>query len=365
MDTRIMSLGSDPLAPRPVAPTPWPMAAPWPALVAVTDTNALMQRACNAVLEGQAKNVFLGLAATGRSNTFVAAHVPGELGRHLPTVAAKAGVQVNDAVQMLRASIMPAVPVVDLAIRDFLHPRIRPILNVDPALPRRMRGDPDDVATAALAEFLAPAIILSPDTVFERLGISSAAAVAYIETARKLMHMAGIEASLADTVALVDLAIRAIGFLGAQAIQGLRQHPYIGLAIGGAVLCLVYRFGYLRRDRLREGLRQLGKWSSAILEATALATNERHLGRQAMTAVEPYGTPTIDQSAARHLARCGRPLTPRELRDQLRLAGQEIPATTLKRVMRSHPAFVRTRGDFYGIGRPMTWDSSPESIKRR
>jgi hypothetical protein len=360
MDTRIMSLGSDSLALRPAAPTSWPMAAPWPALVAVTDTNALMQRACDAVLEGQGKNVFLGLTTTGRSNTYVAAHVPGELGRHLPTIAAKAGVQVNDAVQMLLTGVMPAIPVVDLAIRDFLHPRIRPILNVDPALPKKLRGDPDDVATAALAEFLAPAIVLSQDTVFERLGISSVAAVAYVETARKLMHMAGIEATLADTVALVDLAIRAIGFLGAQTIQGLRQHPYIGIAIGGAVLCLVYRLGYLRRDRLREGLRQLGEWSGPILEATALAVNERHLGRQALTAVEPYGTPTIDQSAARHLARCGRQLTPRELRDQLRLEGREIPAAALKRAMRSHPAFVRTSGDFYGVGRPMTWDWSPE-----
>jgi hypothetical protein len=30
-----------------------------------------------------AENLFTGLAITGRSNTYVSAHVPGELARHL------------------------------------------------------------------------------------------------------------------------------------------------------------------------------------------------------------------------------------------------------------------------------------------
>jgi len=30
----------------------------------------------------------------------------------------------------------------------------------------RLRGDPDDLGTAALAEFLAPAVIISADSVF-------------------------------------------------------------------------------------------------------------------------------------------------------------------------------------------------------
>ena len=63
------------------------MALPVPALVGITDTNALASRACNAARNLAAENLFTGLAVTGRSNTYVSAHVPGELVRHLADVA--------------------------------------------------------------------------------------------------------------------------------------------------------------------------------------------------------------------------------------------------------------------------------------
>lgn len=355
-DTQRVNL--DPVVLRREAPTPWPMAAPWPALVAITDTNALLLRTCNEVRFGPGRNDFRRLSSTGRSNTFVAAHVPGELVKYLPAVAAQVGVELDGAEASLRDEVMSAIPVVDLPIRDFLHPRIRPMLSDDPALPLRLRGDPDDLGTAALAEFLAPAIILSADSVFERFGISGTAAINYVETARLLTRMAGFEANLADAVALVNGAVRAIGFLGTQAIQGLRQHPYIGLAIGGVMLCVAYRFGYFKRDRIQDGLRELGKFSGEILDATAHALNERETGRQALRAVEPYGPATVEQAAARYLARCSSPLTPRDLRDRLALTGERIPATALKQAMREHPAFLRATGDVYGVGKAMNWENA-------
>jgi hypothetical protein len=60
-----------------------------PALVGVTDTNALAARACNAASHGHREDLFCGLARTGRSNIYVSAHVPGELAHHLADVAAK------------------------------------------------------------------------------------------------------------------------------------------------------------------------------------------------------------------------------------------------------------------------------------
>jgi hypothetical protein len=77
--------------PQPVKYPPWigathPTALPAPALVGVTDINALASRACNAARNSLAENLFTGLAVTGRSNTFVSAHVPGELARHLADV---------------------------------------------------------------------------------------------------------------------------------------------------------------------------------------------------------------------------------------------------------------------------------------
>jgi hypothetical protein len=132
------------------------LAVPMPALIGVTDTNALAARACNAASHGRREDLFCGLARTGRSNTYVSAHVSGELGDHLADVAAKyPGLARGDAQQVLWGQIMPGVPVVDLAVGDYLHPRVRPLLRADPELPRRLHGDADDAGTAAVAEFLA------------------------------------------------------------------------------------------------------------------------------------------------------------------------------------------------------------------
>jgi hypothetical protein len=46
-----------------------------------------------------------------------------------------------------RCGIRTACRVVDLEIRDHLAPQTRHILRVDPKVPRRYRGDPDDAPT--------------------------------------------------------------------------------------------------------------------------------------------------------------------------------------------------------------------------
>ena len=68
---------------------------------------------------------------------------------------------------------MPLVPVVELAVGDCLHPHIQAVRRADPGLPVRLRGDPGDLGTAALAEFLAPAVIISADSVFTRFGLAN------------------------------------------------------------------------------------------------------------------------------------------------------------------------------------------------
>lgn len=337
------------------APTPWPMAAPWTALVAITDTNALLRRACHEVRHGPDDNIFRGLAATGRSNTFVAAHVPTELLEYLPVVADQNKIRHAAALATLRGTIMPGIPVVDLPIRDFMHPRIRPLLSADPALPKQLRGDPDDAGTAALAEFLAPTIIVSADSVFERLGISGTAAAMFVQTARDVIRNAGYEASFTEAAALVDIGVRTIGLATSQAVRGLRSHPVVGAAIIGAVLWAAYRYEILRRDRVADGLRSLGTMVGPIMEATSAAIEERQVLRQGLRAVEPYGPATVEQVAARLLARCGKPLTPGEIRDQLRRGGTAVPAAVVKRAVQGHPAFLRLPGDLYSLGAPMVW----------
>jgi hypothetical protein len=105
------------------------MAFPTPALVGVTDTNALAARACNAARRGLVEDLFVGLAGTGRSNTYVSAHVPGELDDHLVDVAAKhKDLTLAQAEGTLWGQIMPRVPVIDLAVGDYLHPRAQPLI---------------------------------------------------------------------------------------------------------------------------------------------------------------------------------------------------------------------------------------------
>lgn len=70
-----------------------PMLPPVTALIAVVDTNVLARRACRAARRDHTEDpLFDGLTATGRSNIFMGAHVPGELVERLATVAASVGV---------------------------------------------------------------------------------------------------------------------------------------------------------------------------------------------------------------------------------------------------------------------------------
>ena len=341
------------MSPR-VGPTLRPFAAPWPALAVVADTNVLASRACNAVREGRSEELLSGLVGTGRSNLYVSAHVPEELVEHLTAIAASSNVPVSEASEVLWNSIMPAVPVVDLAIRDYLSPRVRTMLCIDRELPRRLRGDPDDVGTTALAELLAPAVILSTDSVFTRLGFANTDAAAWVGMAYGLLRMAGFEARLTDAAFLAETAARAIAVTGGSAVRAIRSHPVpaVGLLAGAVVLAA--RFGYLELGRWREGWHRfreaIGPWKDGL----TVALEEHQAARGAVRVIEPVGKPTVEQAAARHLARRGAALTPCDLRDQLLSAGYTASAAELKRGMLGHPAFSRRPGGRFELGRCAT-----------
>lgn len=146
-----------------------------------------------------------GLPITRRSNTYVSAHVPEELARHLADVA-KGHPEIREAERVLWDDIMPLVPVVDLAVGDHLHPRIQAVRRADPGLPLRLRGNPDDLGTVALAEFLAPAVIISADSVFTRFGLANSVADTWLPLAHGLLQAAGYEATLTEAAFALELA---------------------------------------------------------------------------------------------------------------------------------------------------------------
>ncbi|MFD5519616.1 hypothetical protein [Streptomyces sp. NPDC127066] len=122
-------------------------------LLPVLDTNALLVEACALAKHGGRQDRVTALAVTGRATPYIAAHVPGEADEHLAKVAADLNASEGQARRVLNEQILPALRVVDLEIRDHLAPQTRHILRVDPKMPRRYRGDPDDAPTMALAEF--------------------------------------------------------------------------------------------------------------------------------------------------------------------------------------------------------------------
>ncbi len=113
-------------------------------------------------------------------------------------------------------------------------PRVRPLLRVDPDLPRRLRGDPDDAGTAALAEFIAPAVIISADSVFTRFGVASTVATTWLPAAYTLLRMAGFEASLADAAVMLELGTRLLVTAAGAAVRAARNYPLPALGIVAA-----------------------------------------------------------------------------------------------------------------------------------
>lgn len=160
----------------------WPPSEPWypppglgtftvsprAALVAVTDACTIASSACHVARSGTA-SILVSLAATGRSNVFIGEDVEAELPEALAKVAKDTGVALADAEQAL-GRIVTRIWVVPLRVGDYLNPRIAALRQCDPELPRVMRGDPDDLGTAAVAQFLAPAVLISKDSVFNRFG---------------------------------------------------------------------------------------------------------------------------------------------------------------------------------------------------
>jgi hypothetical protein len=277
------------------------MIVPWPHLVVVADTNALGARACNVVRVGGAESLFRGLAMTGRSRVFVGAHIPRVLDRRLPDIVESTKVDLDDARAALWHQIMPDVTSVPVAIRDCLSPGARTILQTDRSLPKRLLGDPDDVETLAVAELLAPAVILSADSVFCRFGFSNAEP--WIRTAQTILRVAGFEATVADAAFAVDL-FGSLAFAGlGRTVQVARRHPIVTTLLLATIAFIAIRRGWVTRDRLRG----MGSWIREAGEPFMSMIGDAYNGytdsRRTLHVVEPHGerTPRIPSRPERLL----------------------------------------------------------------
>ncbi|MFF0206224.1 hypothetical protein [Streptomyces sp. NPDC005017] len=326
-----------------------PMLLDRPMLLPVLDANALLVEACALAKTGGRQDRVTALAVTRRATPYIAPHIRGEVGEHLAKMAADFEVSERLARRVLDRQILPALRVVDLEIRDHLAPQTRHILRVDREMPRKYRGDPDDAPTMALAEFLAPCVIVSQDSVFSRFGF---AVIDWIPVVQRVMRVAGLEATAANALVVMDWALRLFG-AGAQRLVVLaRCNPLAATAAVGGLLWWCYQKGYLSRERWRRSWSRTGEALVPVLELASAGMTEHQTLMDSLLVVEPPAYPTTEQLAARYLARCGRAMTPGELRDALARRGHTLSAAQLKRDMLAHAAFVRTPGDLWTIGRP-------------
>ena len=221
------------------------------ALVAVTDACAIASSACHVARSGTA-SVLVSLAGTGRSNVFIGEDVEAELPEALQKVAADMGVPLADAERVLR-QIMTRIRVVPLRMGDYLNPAIAGIRRCDPELPRAARGDPDDLGTAAVAAFLAPAVIISKDSVFSRFGLALPAD-RWTEEAARLLVAAGYDAALEDAAHAAEVGARLLfGVIGAARNAAVRN-PKAAITtavVAGLAAWYCHRRGWITGDQLR------------------------------------------------------------------------------------------------------------------
>jgi len=124
--------------------------------------------------------------------------------------------------------------------------------------------------------------------------------------AYRLLQAAGYEATLTEAAYALELAARLIAVPASAVAGAARRHPLAALGIGAAIALVAYQAGYLKRDRLRAAGQEIRRVAATGIEAFGKAADAYGKARQALRVIEPYSTPTVEELAARHLARVRR-----------------------------------------------------------
>lgn len=318
-----------------------------PQLVAVLDTNAIATACCMEAGSGH-QSLATRLVLTGRVPCFIAEHVPGEMDEHLDRITRKMGVDVHAARAVWGDRVAPMFRVVDLPIGDYLRPEIAGIRQPEPA------GDPDDWPSLAVAAFLGPAAIITRDGVFARLGYANEASD-WTVAAKALRRAAALEGEQIDRAAMAIMSAKLVSAGVGGLVQLGRRFPWT-VPVSLVVAAVVGRQLWQARADVRAGGREMLDQLRPHVRRILTEMSEYAQLRADLVTVHdpPWRAESPTERCARTLARSGEALTPGELRDVMNLtSGERVTAACLRRIMKTHPSFMRLPGDRYQIGRPV------------
>ena len=224
----------------------------------------------------------------------------------------------------------------------------------DPELPRAARGDPDDLGTAAVAAFLAPAVIISKDSVFNRFGLALPAD-RWTEEAARLLVAAGYDAALEDAAHAAELAPGCCPGLSEPPENAAVRNPKAAITtavIAGLAAWYCHRRGWITSEHVRAAAGRVASAARPLAERVAVADARRNQARAALTVVQGHGSASLEERCARHLARRPTAMTPAELSAALTASGTTVTTAAVRAVLTAHPAFTQdTQGGFI-LGRP-------------
>jgi hypothetical protein len=300
--------------------------------VLVADAMVLIGAAIERVRSGRPST--LEKATLVGAPCYVGRHVVGEVEQHLPGIAKKhpSPIEPSVALHIWRTHILPAVRVVDLSIRDYLDPDLRRISDIDE----------EDIATGALARFLAPALVLSTDHSLVDSGFATATAWDSIVRVGRYSISDG-QLRLGGQIA--GVTVEGIVRAGEHVSRTLRLRPWLVLAVaGGLVGAAQYRHG--------AALRFTGR---TLLQVCAIVTSlakERSETASGLVLVEPSPRSVdLEASCARTLARFPGPASAAELLPHLHgYVPGTAKATQVRMALRGHPAFVAVRRGRWEVG---------------
>ena len=303
--------------------------------VAILDTKAAINAVCHNVATGRPGR--LERAIAHRAAVLIPRHVVREVDEKLEARAIQQRLNPAAVQRAWRQDLLPHLPVVDMAIRDYMDPLLRPVL----------ADDVDDIATAALAMLVAPSVVLSDDHDLVDHGFAGSAL--WVDTALDVLFIAEADEQVMSFYVGLNASINGLSAGLAGGVRFAGRQPLAAVLVIAALLVgaglVVHRYPIVVTKLQEAGQTVLG---------TVEATFEFHgsvAARLPLVESPCHRVPALEQRCARVLARSAGALSVSCLQQRMinhRLASPTI--TEIRRTLTGHPAFVKVAPDEWQLG---------------